>query len=245
MTSFFSSGSEPQSPRHWIHWQAAAGPKALPLDLHPSQRVFCSSGIDTETVAMAAAAAGPIALPLDLHPSQPLSVLLLTGVPPGELEALRVRLASRALDVALLDAALLPSLLCLQAAASRALLARARGGARGCSASPHTDLVHALHGGKNWGESLRALGPRAGCSAVLLAALGEGAPDLRALHAAALPGAAAGDAAAFYAAQGAQRRVDEAALRALYRVGAEELALCAGGGLGALEAAVLGRVGEA
>jgi hypothetical protein len=185
--------------------------------------------------------AGPLVLPLDLHPTQALTVLLLVGVAPAELDALRARQAARTLDIALLDAALLPSLLCLQAAASRVLLARARGG-RGLSASPHTDLVHALHGGKHWGEALRALAPRAGCSAVLLAALGAGAPDLRALHAAALPSAGVGDAAEFYGAGGG-RRVDEAAVRALYRVGDEELALGAGGGLGALEAAVLGRVG--
>ena len=95
-------------------------------------------------------------------------------------------------------------------------------------------------GGRHVGESLRALSPRAGCTSVLLACL-NGAVDLLALRAHALPEAVVGDVSVFYSATGGS--VDAPALRALYRVGEEELRLHTSGAVAALEAAVLGRVG--
>jgi len=177
---------------------------------------------------------------LDLLPGQTLSILLLLGVAPHSLEALRTRVSAKSLDLALLDAALLASPLCLRSAASKALLNRSRGPGRGVTDSAHVDLVHALHGGRHVGESLRALSPRAGCTSVLLACL-NGAVDLLALRAQALPEAVVGDVSVFYSATGGS--VDAPALRARYRVGEEELRLHTSGAVAALEAAVLGRVG--
>ena len=177
-----------------------------------------------------------LTLPLDLHPGHTLTLLLLLNISPESLEALRARVQSRALQCALLDPTLIPSPLCVHSAASRALLQRARGG-RGVTDSLHVDLVHVLHAGKSVSEALRALSPRPGAGAILLAALGA---DAGALHAEAAPEATVGNVAAYYAQGGG---VDAAAVQAIYRVADEELRLGCGG-LGALEAAVLGRVGS-
>jgi hypothetical protein len=200
------------------------------------------------------------ALPLDLHPAHTLDVLLLTG---GDPAALLAALASRALDAAVVDARLVASLACVASAATRALLAAERAAAAAAavaaaaaaaeatSAAPaaapppplHAALVVALHGGRNAGEALRALGPRAradGAPLDLLFAVldagGAGAPAADRAAAlerlAAAAGGARGDARVFFADRGAR---DDAAIAALYRVGAAEAAL-------GLEEAVLARI---
>ena len=175
--------------------------------------------------------------PLDLYPSQTLTLLLLLGVSPSSLQALRAAATARTLNAALLDASLIASPATLLSAANRAALARARG-AKGVTDSPHTDLVVALHGGRNIAEALRALAPRPGASAVLLAVCSRAAAveGLRALA----PEATQGVLGDFYAP--GSPAVDAAAIAALYKCSAEELALHSSAGT-ALEAAVLARIG--
>ena len=75
--------------------------------------------------------------------------------------------SSKQLDVALLGVSSAPNVACIHIAANKALFAADTLG-KTSAASLHAELVYCLHGGRNVGEALRALGPDECESDVLL-----------------------------------------------------------------------------
>ncbi len=71
--------------------------------------------------------------------------------------AIRGRIMDRSLDIAFIDAQLVPGVLAVHVAANKALAGAARG--KQSAASLHAELVHCLHAGRNVGEALRLLSP--------------------------------------------------------------------------------------
>jgi tRNA threonylcarbamoyladenosine modification (KEOPS) complex Cgi121 subunit len=166
-------------------------------------------------------------LDFELFPARSLHVLLVRGAP-GLAAPLRALIAARALDVALLDAALLPGLGALSLAANRALYgAEVLGKLR--AASLHAELLASLGATRNVGEALRALGPGDDCAAVLVGVFDGIDEALRRRVEGLLEGERC-DPSAFYPAG-----ADGARIRTLYRVAPAE-------GAGGLAAAVTGRI---
>ena len=196
-----------------------------------------------------------------------LNLFLFTGV--RNAGAVRAALLARELDAAVFDASLVASPACIAAAGARALFAWERADAT--ASSLHSELVFALHGGRNVGEALRVLGPRDVPSMDLLVALfaaalpggGEGADlvaaadEARRVHLAGLVDGAVGDVGIYYGVEWIEAEGSGAAVYAspvtrpsqvnargiekVYKMSAEELALPPSPAQ-ALEAAVLARI---
>jgi tRNA threonylcarbamoyladenosine modification (KEOPS) complex Cgi121 subunit len=159
-------------------------------------------------------------LTFELFPSRSLALALFTGV--ANAAAVRDAVLAKTLDVALLNPALVASPGAVHVAANRALHAQVAVG-KLRAASLHAELVACLHGGRNVGEALRALGAPAGAGALLVCVF-DAAPDELARLAGLVDGAPTALADFF------PHRVDASAVRELYRVAPEELAPPVGGG---------------
>jgi hypothetical protein len=166
--------------------------------------------------------------------------------------ALRAALISKTLDVAIIDAALVPSPACIASAATRALFAAASG--KLVAASLHAEIINCLHAGRNVGEALRVLGPRADGSLqdLLFVVVNAGGSTAAEAIAALVEGDAA-SVSAYYGVQiyadgvclppSAASCTDVKRIVSIYRIPTLELILGHGGPLATLEAAVLSRIG--
>lgn len=161
-------------------------------------------------------------LTFELFPGRSVTLALFTGV--TNAAAVRDAVLAKTLDVALLNPALVASPGAVHVAANRALHAQVAVG-KLRAASLHAELVACLHGGRNVGEALRALGAPADAGALLVCVFDAAPGDLARL--AALVDGTPIPLGAFWPA-----RVDAAAVAQLYRVAPEELAPPVGGGGG-------------
>ena len=166
--------------------------------------------------------------------------------------ALRAALLSKTLDVAIIDAALVPSPACIASAATRALVAAASG--KLVAASLHAEIINCLHAGRNVGEALRVLGPRADGSLqdLLFVVINADGPTVACAIATLVEGDSA-DVGTYYGAQitadgfchppSGVSRIDVERIVSIYKIPTLELTLGHGGPLATLEAAVLSRIG--
>jgi len=183
-------------------------------------------------------------LAVPLFPSRTLHLLYLTCISSAEMASLQASVASLALDVALLDPALILSPRVVASGASKALLSLSARG-RPIASTLHGDLVRCVHGGKSVAEAHRLLAAPRG-SAALLAVLDAA----RGIGGVCGGGPAEANLAALAARVGgtvapwAGGAADAAAVAAAWRVAPAEAALeVDGADIGALEAAVLIRIG--
>lgn len=144
-------------------------------------------------------------LTFEFYPGRALHVLAVSG----STARLVDEVLARSVDCAVIDAALVADSRSLHLAANKALYAAATGKLR--AATVHLELVFALHGGKNVGEALRALGATGDSRAAVIGVF-DATPAQRAAVDALVDGAAATMADVLAA------HADAGRIRALYRI---------------------------